>query len=129
MIIDPSAIVAIVRDEPDAYRFLAAIDADPVRMMATPSLLECAMVIEGPKGPRAGDELDHLLARLKIEPVAFSADHLALARQAFRRFGKGRHRAALNFGDCIAYALSKASGEPLLFKGEDFRLTDVVPAL
>lgn len=128
MVVDTSAVIAIMFGEPDAKIYASAMERATARLMATPNMLECSLVADRfLRG--AQDELDHLMLRLEIEPVAFSIDHLAIARRAFHRYGKGRHKAALNFGDCIAYALSKASGEPLLFKGEDFRLTDVVAAL
>ena len=128
MIIDSSAILAILLREPDAGRFEDAIaDAWPRRMTAV-ALLEAAMVVEGRGGAGAGDELDALLKRARIELVPVTLEHVGVARQAWRRFGKGNHPAALNFGDCFAYALAEVSGEPLLFKGDDFTLTDIEAA-
>ena len=125
MIIDSSAILAILFEEPDAERFEDAIaDAWPRRMSAV-ALLEAAMVVEGRGGAGAGDALDTLLKRAKIELEPVTQEHVDVARQAWRRFGKGNHPAALNFGDCFAYALAEVTGEPLLFKGEDFALTDI----
>ena len=125
MIIDSSAILAILFEEPDAERFEDAIaDAWPRRMSAV-ALLEAAMVVEGRGGAGAGDALDALLKRAKIKLEPVTQEHVDVARQAWRRFGKGNHPAALNFGDCFAYALSEVTGEPLLFKGEDFALTDI----
>ena len=128
MIIDSSAILAILFEEPDAERFEDAIaDAWPRRMSAV-ALLEAAMVVEGRGGAGAGDALDALLKRAKIKLEPVTQEHVDVARQAWRRFGKGNHPAALNFGDCFAYALAEVTGEPLLFKGDDFALTDIEAA-
>ncbi len=128
MIIDSSAILAILLREKDAGRFEDAIaDGWPRRMTAV-ALLESAMVVEGRGGAGAGDELDSLLKRARIELVPVTQEHVDVARQAWRRFGKGNHPAALNFGDCFAYALAEVTGEPLLFKGDDFALTDIEAA-
>ena len=128
MIIDSSAILAILLREPDAERFEDAIaDAWPRRMTAV-ALLESAMVVEGRAGAEAGDALDALLKRAKIELEPVTQEQVNVARQAWRRFGKGNHPAALNFGDCFAYALAEVTGEPLLFKGDDFALTDIEAA-
>ncbi len=128
MIVDSSAILAILFEEPDAERFEDAIaDAWPRRMSAV-ALLEAAMVVEGRGGAGAGDALDALLKRAKIKLEPVTQEHVDVARQAWRRFGKGNHPAALNFGDCFAYALAEVTGEPLLFKGEDFALTDIEAA-
>lgn len=125
MVLDTSALLAILLGEPERDDFAAAIAADPVRLVATVSALEAAMVIEAKKGPAGGRELDLLLHSAAVEIVPFASDHLALAREAWRTFGKGRHPAGLNFGDCCSYALSRHSGEPLLFKGRDFAQSDV----
>ena len=125
MIIDSSAICAILFREPEARRFAEAIrDADVCRMSAE-SLLETAMVIEGRAGLSGGDELDAFIERHAIEIVPVTPEHVAVARRAWRRFGKGNHPAALNLGDCLAYALSQITREPLLFKGDDFTQTDI----
>ena len=126
MVIDTSAIVAILFGEPDADAFAEAIEQDPVRLMSAASVLEAATVVESELGDPGGRELDLMLYKAGITVVPFSPDHLAAARHAFRVFGKGRHAAALNFGDCFSYALSKSTGESLLFKGADFPHTDVV---
>jgi ribonuclease VapC len=97
--------------------------------MSAVSLVEAALVIEGRFGERGGRELDALLARSRIEFVAFDDRQASLARDAFCRSGRGRHPAGLNFGDCLAYALARHLGEPLLFKGDDFARTDITPAL
>lgn len=125
MVIETSALVAILFDEPDAEHFEIAIESDPRRLMSTASVLETSMVVEARLGEAGGREFDLLLHKAQIEIVAFSAAQLEMARHAFRTYGKGRHPAGLNFGDCFAYALSKTSGEPLLFKGNDFAQTDV----
>ncbi|HOB50169.1 MAG TPA: type II toxin-antitoxin system VapC family toxin [Mycobacterium sp.] len=128
MVIDTSALVAMLTDEPEAARFEAAVATDPVRLMSAASYLEAAIVIETRFGEAGGRELDLWLHRAGVDVVAVAADHAEGARIAYRRFGKGRHRAGLNFGDCFSYALAKASGEPLLFKGEDFAHTDISAA-
>ena len=125
MVIDSSAALAILLGEPEDDLFAAAIEADPMRIMSAVSVLETSIVVEARKGPAAGRELDLLLHRGRIDIVPFNAHQLELARDAYRRYGTGYHRAALNFGDCCAYALSAASGEPLLFKGRDFIHTDI----
>jgi ribonuclease VapC len=125
MVIDTSAIVAILFGEPEARTFAHAIDQDPVRLMSAVSVLEATMVVESELGEAGGRELDLLLHRAGIEVVGFSPEQLDAARRAFRAFGKGRHPAGLNFGDCFSYALSASTGQPLLFKGRDFARTDI----
>jgi ribonuclease VapC len=125
MVIDTSALLALLLDEPEAEAFRAAVEEDPVRLVSAATLLETAIVIEVRKGVPGGRELDALMKAAEVEVVAVDADHAAEARRAYRRFGRGRHAAALNFGDVFAYALARVSGEPLLFKGEDFARTDV----
>ncbi len=128
MIIDTSALLAILLGEPDAGRYEDAIaGAWPLRMSAI-ALLEAAMVVESRGGAKAGHELDVLLEKAAVELVPVTSEHANAARHAWRRFGKGNHRAALNLGDCFAYALAKTTGEPLLFKGKDFTHTDIEPA-
>ncbi len=126
MVIDTSALIAILFDEPERRQFNKAIAADPTRLMSTGSFLETAMVIGTRSGEAGGRDLDLFLHRAEIALMPFDADQAEIARRAFGRYGKGRHPAGLNFGDCFAYALSKASGEPLLFKGDDFTQTDVI---
>jgi len=125
MVIDTSALVAILLDEPEQELFAAAIAADPVRLVSAACVLETALVIESRRGESGGRELDLLLHRVKATVVPFSDEHAEVARGAWRRFGKGRHPAGLNLCDCCAYALSSVSGEPLLFRGDDFAQTDV----
>ena len=105
------------------------IEADPVRPMSSLNVLEAAPVIEARKQEAGGRELDLLLHRSRIDTVAFTAEHVEVAKSAWRRYGKGNHPAALNLGDCCAYALSKVSGEPLLFKGLDSARTDALAAV
>ena len=129
MVVDTSAIIAILFVEEEAERFAAAIEADPTRFISAASVLEAAIVAVMRKGPPGERELDFLLLKAGIETVAFSVEQLRVARHAFRTYGKGRHAARLNFGDCFSYAVSRTTGEPLLFKGDDFAMTDVVPCL
>ena len=128
MIIDTSAVLAVLFGEPDAGRHEEAIAAAWPRRMSVVALLEAAMVVESRGGAAAGQELDTLLERSEIELAPVTPEHANAARRAWRRFGKGNHPAALNFGDCFAYALAKTAGEPLLFKGEDFSRTDIEAA-
>ena len=128
MIVDTSAIVAILGNEPEAPAFEEAIAEAPSRRISAASYVEAGVVIDRRHDPIFSRKLDDLLrnAQIAMEPV--SIQQARLARDAYRDFGKGRHRAGLNFGDCFAYALAKEKGEPLLFKGEDFRKTDVEAA-
>ncbi len=125
MVVDTSALMAIFFDEPDAAEFEVAIDADPTRLISMGTVLECSMVLEARFGEAGVREFDYLLHRLSFTSTPVDGEQMEWGRLAFRNFGKGRHRAGLNFGDCFAYALSKTSGEPLLFKGGDFSLTDI----
>ena len=125
MVIDTSALVAILLGEPEAEAFATAIARDPKRLVSAFSVLEISIVIEAKKGDAGGRELDMLLHRSRIESIAMDAEQAELARIAWRTYGKGRHPAGLNIGDCCSYALSKLSGEPLLFKGDDFSTTDL----
>ena len=129
MVIDTSALIAILLNEAESEAFAKAIAADPKRLISAFNLLETAIVIEAKKGEAGGIELDLLLHRARMEIVAISAEQVELARTAWRLYGKGNHPAGLNIGDCCAYALAKYSGEPLLFKGGDFALTDIPSAL
>ena len=129
MILDASAMIAILRDEPEARSFARAIeDADSCRMSAV-NYVEAAVVIDSQRDPIASRRFDEFIrtAELSIEPVTYR--QAVIAREAYRDFGKGsRHPARLNLGDCFAYALAKDFGEPLLFKGHDFSHTDVASA-
>lgn len=130
MIIDSSAVVAVVRDEPDAALLSEAmIRAGHVRMSAA-TYLETSIVIESRRDPVAARVVDTILSRFGVELEPFTAEHAEIARAAYRDFGRGSgHPARLNFGDCFAYALAKATGEPLLYKGDDFAHTDIRSAL
>ncbi len=125
MVIDTSALVAILSLEPEAARLAQAIEADPTRLISASTLLEAGIVIEARLGAAGGKELDLLVAKAGVVIEPLTADQAGIAREAWRRFGKGRHAAALNFGDCCSYALARATGEPLLFKGTDFTNTDI----
>jgi ribonuclease VapC len=127
MVIDTSAIAAILFDEPDATALEGKIADDAVRLMSAATLLEAAIVIEAQLGDAGGREFDLWLHRAEIEILAVDAEQADLARRAWRRFGRGRHPAGLNYGDCFSYALAAARDEPLLFKGDDFAKTDVKP--
>ena len=128
MIVDTSALIAILYKEPEHLQFIQLLhDAESWRISVA-NLLELAMVVESQVGSDAARQIDALFRRvgIVIEPV--TVEHGMLARQAFLDYGKGRHKAGLNFGDCFSYALAKATGEPLLFKGNDFSQTDIEPA-
>ncbi len=130
MIIDTSAIIAILRDEPDANLYGAALVRAHEPKISAATYLETAIVVDLNHDPVLSGRLDDLLSviRTKVEPV--TKHHVEIARQAYRDFGKGSgHPAGLNFGDCFAYALSRASEEPLLYQGDDFAHTDVESAL
>lgn len=125
MVIDTSALVAILQREPERRSFIEAIEAADARLMSVATFVEIAIVIDARHGAEGVRDLDHFIARAGIELVPVDAEHGSLAREAFSRFGKGRHRAGLNYGDCFSYALATSAGEPLLFKGDDFLHTDV----
>jgi ribonuclease VapC len=125
MVIDTSAIVAILLNEPERESFTSSILAAPSRLMSAISKLEAGMVLIGREGVQIAADLDELIGQFDIEIVPFDNAHASIARDAFVRYGKGRHPAGLNFGDCAAYALAIAEAEPLLFKGTDFGATDV----
>ena len=128
MIVDSSAVLAVLFHETDAEHYARAIMmASPCRMSVA-NLLEASIVVESRGGAEGGRELDAFLEHAGIEPMPVTIEHLAAARRAWRRFGKGNHPAALNFGDCFTYALSEITGESLLFKGGDFTQTDVTVA-
>ena len=130
MIIDSSAIVALLRNEIDASDIADIMEGAAVRRMSAANLLEASIVADGTRNPLVSRRFDVLIdeSELTIEPI--TRIQALIARQAYRDFGKGSgHPARLNFGDCFAYALAKATGEPLLFKGDDFTHTDITPAL
>ena len=129
MVVDSSAVLAVLFKEPEHDVFAAALAAASTRLMSSFNVLEAAVVVFSRKGPPGAREFDLFLHRGEVEVVPFTSDHLRLAREAYERYGKGRHPAGLNLGDCCAYALARHTGEPLLFKGPDFRRTDIVPAV
>jgi ribonuclease VapC len=130
MIVDSSAVIAILRNEQDAERFANILLAAPILLIPTPTYLEtCMVAIQGREADTQKD-VDEILERYRIQQTVFSVDASAVAVEAFLKYGKGRgHPAQLNFGDCISYAVSKVEAMPLLFKGDDFRLTDVECAI
>jgi ribonuclease VapC len=130
MIVDASALVAIVRKEPEADAFSFAIGRAKKPQMSAPTLFEASIVLDGQGSAEVSQRMDDVLDTLNLEIIPFTSAHAELARLAYQRFGKGSgHKAKLNFGDCMAYATAVDRGEPLLFKGNDFVHTDVKPAL
>jgi ribonuclease VapC len=129
IVVDSSALLAILLNDPEKASFAAAIMAANDAQIGAPNYLEASMVAESLQGQDGCRDLDRLAAAVGLSISAFDATHIEGARDAFRRYGKGRHRASLNFGDCCAYALAKSLGLPLLFKGNDFALTDIERAL
>ncbi len=125
MVIDTSAIAAILFDEPERADFIGQIAATNVRLISAATLLECQIVVMTRKGELGRAELQLFVHEAELEVVAFDQNQVDFAALAWRRYGKGRHPAALNYGDCFAYVLAKATGEPLLFKGADFSQTDM----
>ena len=125
MVVDTSAIIAVLLNEANAVAIAEAIVSGSPRLLSAANLFEASMVIESRKGEAGERELDLLLYRAAIEVVAVDQDQVEIARLAWRRFGKGRHPAGLNYGDCFAYALAKARRLPLLFQGDDFSQTDI----
>jgi len=125
MIVDSSALLAVLLDEPECSRFIALLaDAeDPLISAAT--LVEASIVMQAKTGDSGVDDLDELLAAAAVRCVAVDRAQAQIAREAYTRFGKGRSPAGLDFGDCFSYALAHVTGRPLLFKGDDFSLTDL----
>lgn len=128
MVIDSSALMAIFLNEPDASIYASAILNDPIRLISAAILAEASIVAIRRRQPDPIAALDILTTRLRLVAIPVDHEQALLARDGFRRFGKGRHPAGLNFGDCFSYALAKQHGEPLLFKGNDFSQTDVLVA-
>jgi ribonuclease VapC len=129
MVVDTSAIMALLLVEPEAPQFSRVLADTPGTLMSAVTRVELSFVAEGRKGSIGRAVLENFLHDSRIEVVAVSLRHAEIAIDAFRRFGRGRHRAGLNIGDCFSYALAKATGLPLLFKGADFIHTDIRPAL
>lgn len=128
MVIDTSAIVAIAFNEPEAETYEQKVVDAPRRFISAATVLELAIVIEARLGEAGAAELDLWLYKAGVEIVAVDAEQIAVARRAWRSYGKGRHPAGLNYGDCFSYALAKTRSEPLLYKGDDFSRTDIEAA-
>jgi len=126
MVVDTSALAAILFAELDYEDLVERVEGAERLLLSAASLVELSMVVESRKGEEGARQIDLLLYRTQIEIVPVDAEQAEIAREAWRRFGKGRHPANLNFGDCFSYALAKQTGLPLLFKGADFNLTDLV---
>lgn len=126
MVIDTSALLAILLDEPERRRFNQQIEKDPRRFISAATVLQASIVLESRHGESAGRELDLFLHRARFQVLSVDGEQAEIARGAFRKYGKGRHKAGLNFGDCFSYAAAKLTGEPLLFKGRDFGRTDLL---
>jgi ribonuclease VapC len=128
MVIDSSALIAIILEESDASLFVSAIANSPVRLLSAATYVEASVVMMRRRNFEPVAALDNLIGQLRISIMPVDHTQALLAREAFRRFGKGRDKAGLNFGDCFSYALAKQTGEPLLFKGNDFSGTDMTIA-
>jgi len=125
MVLDTSAVMAILQNEPERRRFNEAIEAAETRSLSTASFVECSMIVESRYGADGVRDLDLFIAKAQVSLVSVDEDQANLARRAFQKFGKERHPAGLKFGDCFSYALSRSLDRPLLFKGNDFSQTDV----
>ncbi len=125
MVIDTSALLAILFGEPEQRSFAEKIEADSVRLMSAGSYLEAAIIVDDRLGPEGGRDLRLFMVEGGIEVVPVTIEQVELAREAYRQYGRGNHPAGLNFGDCFAYALARSSEQPLLFKGRDFAKTDL----
>jgi ribonuclease VapC len=128
MIIETSALVAVLDQEPEAERIARTLASTSERMLSAANLVEVGIVMQARRGDDGARDLDLLLAKLRVDIVAVTATQADIARKAFRHYGRGRHAANLNFGDCFAYALAKDKSASLLFKGDDFGRTDVIVA-
>ena len=128
MVIDTSALLAILQDEPERRAFNEAIEAADSRRLSTATWVETSIIVESRYGAEGLRDLDLLISKASIDLVPVDVEQAHIARLAFSRFGKGRHPAGLNYGDCFSYALATALGEPLLYKGGDFALTDIAAA-
>ncbi len=128
MIVDTSVIIAILKDEEDAHAIGAVLSRSRNCRMSAVSYVEAGVVVDGSRNPVLSRRLDNLLRDVEVSLEPVTLNQARIARQAYRDFGKGRHKAGLNLGDCFAYALAKEMDEPLLFKGDDFCHTDIEPA-
>jgi ribonuclease VapC len=129
MVVDTSALLAIFLAEPERGEFLELITQAETRCISAANALETGIVLEARRGEAAGREFDLFLHHAKFDVVSVDSEQMEIARLAWRKYGKGRHPAGLNFGDCFAYALAKTMGQPILFKGDDFKRTDLLPVL
>jgi len=129
MVLDTSAIIAILRDEPDAHVYREAIERAESLRIGAPTLVECEVVVRQALGDDGSTDLDNFVVALDVRVEPFGPLEANYARYAYRHFGKGRHSAGLNFGDCLTYATAVAQNEPLLFKGDDFAQTNITSAL
>jgi ribonuclease VapC len=127
MVVDTSALLAILKVEPEGLALISVLSQPGTKWISTATLLETRLVVEHQLGATGHSELDRLLGTAGITPVPLELAHVHWALEGWRRFGKGRHRAALNLGDCFSYGLARALQAPLLFKGNDFTATDVEP--
>ena len=128
MVVDTSALIAVLNEEMEATAFLEKMEIDTLRLISAVSVLEAGIIVHSRKGDEGVAALDAFLREAEFEIQPFDAEQALLARRAYKEFGKGQHSAGLNFGDCAVYALAVASGEPLLFKGSDFSKTDIEAA-
>ena len=129
MIVDTSALVAILKDEPEASYFKARLYGEREVRLSAVTAFEFGMVVDGWKDEQSSRDADAFLVAIEAEIISVDAETAQIARAAYKQFGKKNHPAKLNFGDCFAYALAKQTGEPLLFKGDDFSQTDIVSAV
>jgi len=129
MVLDTSALVAVLQDEPERRTFNEVIEAANACYLSAATWVEVSIVVESRYGAEGLRQLDLFLERAGVEMMAVDAEQAKLARTAFSRYGKGRHAAGLNYGDCFSYALARALAEPLLYKGDDFERTDVASAI
>jgi len=128
-VVDSSVLIAIIKSEPEEAEFRRAIKLASSRLLGTATRVAASMVAFSRRGEAGLQELEIVISSLKLDTVPLPDRQATIAIDAFRRYGKGRHKAGLNFGDCLSYALSKATGEPLLFKGHDLTATDITPAV
>lgn len=128
MVIDTSAVLAILQNEPERRAINEAVEAADTRAMSVATFIECSIILESRYGADGVRNLDLYIAKAQVALVPVDSEQAHFARDAFRRYGKGRHRAGLNFGDCFSYALARSLADPLLFKGTDFAQTDLVAA-
>jgi len=129
MIVDSSALLAVILNEEDEPRFAAAMVDAPALRMSAANWVEAAIVVDSHKNPAAKVRFEDLIDALSLEIMPVTVDDAYRTRTAYNDYGRGHHRARLNYGDCFAYALAKSRGEPLLFKGNNFSQTDIEPAL